>query len=317
MLQAILSHRGVRWIGLGWSAFILENVVVSHNRDYLISNFGKKTYHGVYNVLSTAACGSILWGYCKYGYGVGPRLWHGRAGVAITLSSFAFQGLGLIGFSQLLPKVQFPFGLQSYIANNKSALGDSIPQNTLPSNGMLSVSDISSGVLLSSDTSAVATGSSTKAKEVWVARCPFDFSSKKPNNNDIYGLERVTRHPALWSFASLGLGTAIASPFVPTIVLFSFPTVFAFIGGEHQDHRYRNRSGGILTPEVDAVTSNIPFLALFSGKQSWNSLRHEMKWSNVSLAIFFAGILNIRRNRTLFFVSLPLALGAARLNLLN
>src|SRR5690349_1782159 len=72
--SALLSSKGVRWIGLGWTGFILENVVMSHNRDWIIENFGSDKYHGVYNVLSTAACGSIFYGYVKHGRGMGPYI---------------------------------------------------------------------------------------------------------------------------------------------------------------------------------------------------------------------------------------------------
>ena len=36
-------------------------------------------------------------------------------------------------------------------------------------------------------------------------RCPFDFKTYK-NQDDIYGIKRITRHDNLWSLAVLGLG---------------------------------------------------------------------------------------------------------------
>eukprot|EP00621_Florenciella_sp_RCC1693_P010660 CAMPEP_0182530468 /NCGR_PEP_ID=MMETSP1323-20130603/5932_1 /TAXON_ID=236787 /ORGANISM="Florenciella parvula, Strain RCC1693" /LENGTH=87 /DNA_ID=CAMNT_0024739767 /DNA_START=10 /DNA_END=270 /DNA_ORIENTATION=- len=55
------------------------------------------------------------------------------------------------------------------------------------------------------------------------------------------------------------------------------PVAFAFIGGEHQDYRYRRGIGGELTPEVDRATSNVPFVALLRGKQSFEKLSDELK----------------------------------------
>ena len=71
-VNSMLANKGVRWIGLGWTAFILENVVLSHNREEIISRFGSNNYHTTYNILSTAACSSILYGYLRHGRGKGP-----------------------------------------------------------------------------------------------------------------------------------------------------------------------------------------------------------------------------------------------------
>ena len=95
------------------------------------------------------------------------------------------------------------------------------------------------------------------------ARCPFDFRSDKDMPpGTVHSLERVTRHPMLWSLAAVGAGAALRARFVSEVVMFGFPVVFALVGGAHQDYRYRRGSGGLLSPEKDAVTSNIPFGAL-------------------------------------------------------
>jgi len=71
---------------------------------------------------------------------------------------------------------------------------------------------------------------------------------------------------------------------VPEIICYTFPAIFAVIGTSHQDYRYRRGSGGTLTPEREAVTSNVPFVALVAGKQSWSKLADEIKWSNAGVA---------------------------------
>lgn len=96
----------------------------------------------------------------------------------------------------------------------------------------------------------------------WQVRCPFDFNS---SDQEVTGMKRVTRHDKLWSFGLLGLGTAMGTPFLGEFVLFSFPVVFALLGGMHQDYRYRRGNGGSLSPEVDKVTSNVPFYAMVTG----------------------------------------------------
>ena len=62
-----MNHKGVRWISIGWTSFIAENVVISHNREYLIEKLGESNYRYLYSGLSTMACGSIAYGYLKHG----------------------------------------------------------------------------------------------------------------------------------------------------------------------------------------------------------------------------------------------------------
>ena len=61
-----ISSKGVRFIGGGWTFFILENLVLSEYREEIISQYGDDNYHTVYNSLSTAACCSIFYGFIKY-----------------------------------------------------------------------------------------------------------------------------------------------------------------------------------------------------------------------------------------------------------
>ena len=43
----------------------------------------------------------------------------------------------------------------------------------------------------------------------------MDFRAKRNvKDGDVYGVERVSRHANLWSLASLGVGTALLTPFV-------------------------------------------------------------------------------------------------------
>jgi hypothetical protein len=51
------------------TGFLAENVILSNNREYLIKEAGESTYHGAYNLLSTLATGSILYGYIGHGRG--------------------------------------------------------------------------------------------------------------------------------------------------------------------------------------------------------------------------------------------------------
>ncbi|RYY84978.1 hypothetical protein EON63_08185, partial [archaeon] len=245
----------MRWITLGWVGFITENLVVSHNRDYLIHNFGDDEYHIVYNVLSTAACSSIAYGFFRYGKFGGSTL-PSRGPLAHTVA-FAIQALGLAGLSQLAPALQVPVAFRS----------DAVQPNPVPS--------MSSNSLNTSQ-------SAQQPEHKMYVRCPIDFRPKQ-SEDGIYGIERITRHPALWFGALTLLGPALVTPYMAHVSMCTFPTLFALIGGEHQDYRYRRGSGGMLPPEVDSVTSNVPFAAFIRGKQSLQKLLDEVKWTNAAL----------------------------------
>ena len=55
----IVAHRGVRLIGLGWAAFLTENVVLSHNRGLFVEQVGEDVYKCVLAPQSaTSVCGT-------------------------------------------------------------------------------------------------------------------------------------------------------------------------------------------------------------------------------------------------------------------
>ena len=257
---ALLRHPGVRLIGGGWAFFIAENVVVSNNRDAIIASIGEVNYRRVYSGLSTCACASIAYGYLRHGRKQGPKLW-AAAPPAARCGAVALQGLGLVGFSQMLPRLQVPIAMEE-----AGPTADTWPGTPQPGGGA--------------------------AMRV---RCPMDFSAADTPEDGIAGPKRVTRHPTFWSMGALGLGTALATPFATEVVMFSMPALFAVIGTAHQDYRFRRHSGGELPPEVDAVTSNVPFVALASGAQSWSQLAAEMKWLNASVGVLGALLLALGR----------------------
>ena len=266
LLGAVRSSKGIKWISLGWTAFIAENVVLSQNREDIIRTIGDNNYHLSYGFLSTVACGSIAWGYFKHGRGTGPRL--APRTPAMIAAGFVLQAIGLVGFSQIGPALQIP--VIAEIESSPHASKGS--QNQHPADGP---------------------SSSVSFK----VRCPMDFRPKDIPADGIHGLERVSRHATFWSLGLFCLGRAATTVFLPEVVFNTWPIIFAFIGGEHQDYRFRRGSGGWLTPEKDDITSNIPFLALISGKQSWTALKDEIKWTNAGLAVLAALPLTMRQIR--------------------
>ena len=106
---SLLSSKGVKWIGLGWSAFIAENLILSDNREEIIRRFGSQNYHTVYNTLSSCATASILYGFIRYRK-TGPML--PVPGVHVKLCGYLLQTAGLVGVSQLFPQGTLPASVQ-------------------------------------------------------------------------------------------------------------------------------------------------------------------------------------------------------------
>ncbi|KAJ3090766.1 CAAX prenyl protease [Physocladia obscura] len=267
MLQAAMQHKGVRLIVLGWTGFIAENVIVSEHRAELVAMLGsEKIYKAAYASLSTAACAATLWGYGAYGHRQGPRV--KPAGHATRLAIVALQALGAAGLvHQYAPKLNLPLQLSKA----------TIPQTN---------NNQSSNQPSSQHSIQPASGSSWN----WSIACPIDFAYEKKQHTGLLGLQRITRHPQLFSLAFLSLGAALASPFLTARLLFTFPAVFAVIGGAHQDRRFVR--DGKWSQEFIDKTSLIPFVALVDGRQQWSVLWNELKHVNIGVgavgAIVFA-----------------------------
>ena len=140
-------------------------------------------------------------------------------------------------------------------------------------------------------------------------RCPFDFSPKQAHNVDtssdpaaaLYGIERITRHPGLWSFGLIGLGNAALTP-APLKLWWMGPALVAWLGGSHTDSRYRRNLGGSLDPSYDYVTSNLPFAATLTGRQgsvgsALGKIVEELKPLNAGLGAVIATVWVVTRGR--------------------
>ena len=258
----------LRWAVGGWSFFIAENVVLSHNRGALIEALqDESTYHALYGTVSTVATASIGYAYLfkvrgakplQWALGAAPPLWRLALG-------FGLQAFGLAAMAQRLPKLQVPV-----TAAPSSASGEGAVQQT---SGGLRV------------------------------QCPFDFGDKGSSDGPgPHGLSRVTRHPGFWSLGTVCLGAAVAVPSVPQALWLCGPAMVALIGGAHADFRHRRGMGGSLSAELDASTSNVPFAAMLSGAQggvaeAFTALTQELKLSNASLGAAVALWLAVRRVR--------------------
>ncbi|KAL7567967.1 hypothetical protein ACA910_019676 [Epithemia clementina (nom. ined.)] len=194
------------------------------------------------------------------------------------VASWSLVSVGLILASQALPKMQIPIAVVS--ASTGCQMEDAEPSSEGKTGYKIQV------------------------------RCPFDFSDKHRQaqsadgsvSDEIRGMERVTRHPGLWSFGLVFAGNAMLQSNAGLRLWWMGPAAVAWLGGMHSDSRFRRGIGGHLDPVVDSQTSNIPFLALLSGKQgaptkSFEHLISETKPLNATIALVAATTWVLSRGR--------------------
>ena len=205
-------------------------------------------------------------------------VWNATRGAPLSakVGGFVCMSLGLGMVSQMPPKLQIPV---EYHENS------AVTASTQP-------------------TEQSTNDSSFESKQSgWKVRCPFDFTdNKNPDSNAVRGLERISRHPGLWSFAFLGLGAAFLTPSLPQRLWFAMPSMVALCGGAHTDSRYRRGMGGTLDERYDEITSNVPFWAILNGSQGeigsvLREMSEEIKPLNAAIAVGVAGAWVLKRGR--------------------
>mmetsp|Transcript_3115 Transcript_3115/g.4154 ORF Transcript_3115/g.4154 Transcript_3115/m.4154 type:complete len:310 (-) Transcript_3115:74-1003(-) len=287
----------IKWAVGSWSVFIAENYVLSENRTFLIEEVfhNDDYYHYVYGLCSTTAVGSIIYAYRnkiqKYSAGgkASTLLWKLNSAIPVQnrILSFLTLSLGFGLISQTAPTLQIPFEYSDGKVTTKNIQGNKGLSQEEPQE---------------------------QPRKKWKVRCPFDFTDSKSKSlnatngkqksfNDLHGIDRITRHPGLWSCGLLGLGSSFLSPCIPTRIWLSMPLMVALIGGGHTDSRFRRGMGGVLTKEMDDATSNVPFWAILSGKQGdgrmtiLSLLREEVKGLNLVLGVGIAASIVASKGR--------------------
>lgn len=270
--------KSVKLVTLGWSIFLAENIILSENRTAIIETVGDKNYHRLYNTLSLSSTCLILYGYVRHGRNKGPthKLWN-PAARPVKLAAFSLRAAGLIGISQQLPKVKNPF---TQVTSSSASSSASTNQKEWISQGS---SEYTKGHLQNSDPKPKGAASTSG--------CPIDFQFGKDRKpGEIWGMKRITRHPQLFSLGLTCISFTLASSYYSHLVFWSMPLLFAFVGGAHQDSRYRRGMGGYLSREQESLSSLIPFQALLQGKQKWSDLAADLKEMNAILAIGLAAL---------------------------
>lgn len=98
----------------------------------------------------------------------------------------------------------------------------------------------------------------------------------------VKGMLRITRHPFLWGVAIWAAGHLLVNGDRASLVLFGSMLVLALLGTSSIDAK-RKRSLGQTWDAFAAQTSNLPFAAIASGRQSLKL--GEIGWWRILLAI--------------------------------
>ena len=83
------------------------------------------------------------------------------------------------------------------------------------------------------------------------------------------GVQRITRHPMMWSFAIWAIVHIILSGDGRTVVLASGILVMALLGASMQDRKKRGQVTGYAAHE--AATGFVPFAAQAGGRAAWRT----------------------------------------------
>lgn len=263
-LKSSASSPLVRWAAGGWTLFVVENAVLSENRTWLIDSLGDENYHAFYGTLSTIATASIGFAYYKVTKKTPPipsQLIRWKANASPTMVS----------------------GIGSWVCTSIGLVMASQVAPTFQIPVSFSSSDNNSRMNLQ-------------------VRCPFDFQDKRLDSRDPFGArgtERISRHPGLWSFGLIGMGQSFLAPTIPLQIWWLGPALVAWLGGSHTDSRFRRGMGGTLHPEYDSQTSNVPFVAMITGRQPdcWEALAKETKPLNAGVALLASSLWVLRRIR--------------------
>ncbi len=115
------------------------------------------------------------------------------------------------------------------------------------------------------------------------------FKDATPSPDLVKGVLRITRHPFLWGVVLWSLVHLAANGDEASVIFFGTFLVLALSGTISIDAK-RRRKLGAAWDGFAAKTSNVPFAAIVSGRNSF-SARENFDWRFVAALILFAAIL--------------------------
>jgi uncharacterized membrane protein len=105
------------------------------------------------------------------------------------------------------------------------------------------------------------------------------------------GVLRITRHPVMWAIALWALSHILPNGDVASLVFFGAFAALALIGTRLLDAKYAARRGAAWQTFAQA-TSNLPFAAVFAGRQRFAP--DEIGWLRIAVAlVLYAALLGL------------------------
>ena len=105
-----------------------------------------------------------------------------------------------------------------------------------------------------------------------------------------YGVFRITRHPVMWAIGLWALSHLVANGELRSVVFFATFAALALCGTALIDAKKR-RSAPHAYERFAAATSNLPFAAIVTGRQSLGPAIREMGWTLPAVAVVLYGTL--------------------------
>ena len=117
---------------------------------------------------------------------------------------------------------------------------------------------------------------------------PLSVIGEKHMAKPPQGIIKITRHPVMWSSAFFAAAHIVANGDVASIIFFTLFAVVALGGSWHMDYRMQARHGDAYR-KLAAVTSFVPFMAIFQGRASVSMA--EVGWLKVLGGLVLYGLL--------------------------
>ena len=102
------------------------------------------------------------------------------------------------------------------------------------------------------------------------------------NADPARGIIRVTRHPVMWAFLLWAIAHLLARGDMKSLVFFGSFAVLASVGTLLMDRR-KEQSLGENWARFAAVSSNLPFLAILQGRNTFKA--SEIGWRNLAIGL--------------------------------
>ena len=109
----------------------------------------------------------------------------------------------------------------------------------------------------------------------------------------VKGILRISRNPFLWGVGTWGIAHLLANGDTASLVMFGGLTVLAVVGSVAIDAKYRAREPDTFV-RFASMTSNVPFGAVLSGRQSLGRAALEFGWWRLAIVVaVYAAVIHL------------------------